>query len=112
MEQALRGRNNTEFQKITDVDDFIDGFLMVAPADLGAGWLQRILKDAGIDAIMPKVRTYPGSFWVQLASGPYELRKLSPKLRRSVEKIRRFKLGVGVDAWQTILEKLDVTRDI
>jgi len=99
MAAALRGRSPTSFEKITDVDDFIDGFLMAAPADMGAGWLQRILKDAGIDVHPPKIRTFPGSFWVQLASGPYELRLLSPKLGRTVEKIRKMKLGVGVDTW-------------
>ena len=45
MAAALRGRSQTNFEKIADVEDFIDGFLMTVPADLGAGWLQRMLKD-------------------------------------------------------------------
>jgi len=64
MAQALKGRSPKNFEKITDVDDFIDGFLMTVPADLGADWLQLILKDEGIDVRLPKVRTFPGSFWV------------------------------------------------
>ena len=58
------------------------------------------------------IRNQPGHFWIQLASGPYDLATISPLLRNSVDKIRHFRVGGMVKLNMPVLMKLDVTRDI
>ena len=73
VDQCLRGKQLESFISLKSVGDFIDGFQVIAPADVTGRQLEQLLKESGLDVRTPMARGSPGSFWVQLASGPFDL---------------------------------------
>ncbi len=58
---------------MSSVDDFIDGFMIVATERFTGIQVQRVLKDYGLDVRLPISRGKTGNYWFQFANGPYSL---------------------------------------
>ena len=71
--KCLEGKQSVPFQKIKSEGDFIDGFEMTVPTDMSGRQLQRILKESGLDASVPRAQQKVGSFWIQIASGKQDI---------------------------------------
>ena len=116
---CLKGSKPQELRKLTTVDDFIDGFAIRVPDGLTSAELRRILKDHGLDVKPPREQKSPGSYWLQLASGPYDLVKNTQLLRVVVDQLRQITIQrssrrskTSEDQHKAVLTKLDYTRDI
>ena len=83
---------------------------MVAPPTLNVKLLHRLLKDHGLDVLLPKQQKKAGHFWVQLSSGPFDLEHNIPIFRKVAEDLRQLHDAVG--ARKPPLTKIDSTRDL
>ena len=87
--QCLQGLESQEFLPFKTVNDFIDGFLVDTQADTTALHLERFLKERGLDVYTPTMRGNLRLWWVQFASGPFDLEHNIPKLMKMAEEFRQ-----------------------
>ena len=73
MESLLEGKPPAKFKTLTSVCEFIDGFELRVNEEYTGPQLQRQLKDVGLDVKSPIAKRTPGTFWIQLQNGPYDV---------------------------------------
>ena len=109
---CLADKEPKKFIRLKSVADFIDGLLVVVPKGIKTQQVQRIFRDHGLDVMPPRMQKKSGNFWVQLASGPYDLEHNIPILMQIAEEIRELQLvDLGI-VYQPVVVKLDSTRDL
>ena len=74
--------------------------------------LQRQLKDVGLDVKSPIAKRTPGTFWIQLQNGPYDVAHNQPILQRATDILNPAVPVDEEDGEQPMLTKIDVTRDL
>ena len=89
MRACLREATPIQLLELSTVSEFIDGFSIKAPASTTASHLRGLLKKHGLDVKQPRPQKTPGTFWVQLASGPSDLPSNAPLLRKAIDEIHQ-----------------------
>ena len=80
--------------------------------DTSALYLERFLKERGLDVYTPTMRGNLRRWWVQFASGPFDLEHNIPKLMKIAEELRRSSPEVRTHNGQLVVVKIDSTRDV
>ena len=112
MFRCLEDKEAAQFLKLKSVDDFIDGFELKTTPDVSAQQLQRLLKEAGLDAKYPMARQQAGSYWLQLASAPFDVASVMPNLKIAADTLEGLRSGNQAGHTSPIVTKVDVTRDL
>ena len=80
--------------------------------DTSALYLERFLKERGLDVYTPTMRGNLRRWWVQFASGPFDLEHNIPKLIKIADELRRPSQEVRTKNGQPVVVKIDSTRDL
>ena len=74
--------------------------------------MQRLLKDYGLDVSYPAAQKTNGHFWLQLASGPFDIPHIMPLLKSAADAIDDLRPQDQNKDDPPVVTKLDVTRDL
>ena len=73
-------KESKPFLEVSSAADFIDGLQLDVPRTLGPKQLHRLLNDHWLNVLQPQWQPIPGRFWLQLASGPFDIAHNMPLL--------------------------------
>ena len=87
LSMLLMTKESKPFLEVSSASDFIDGLQLNVPGHMNGKNLQRLLADHDLDVLQPIWQASPGRFWLQLASGPFDLTHNMPLLKKVVDYI-------------------------
>ena len=88
MKEALQDCEYPQFVALTSLSDFTDGFMVAKASFSGPRALRSFLTGFELDALMPRPSRRKGRYFVQLESGPFDIRMCLDNLVEAASKVR------------------------